>query len=60
MGYDKWREDESEFLTNLALEPPSDAIAVAYIEELEKLQCAELVTCFTTTELNYMLIILLE
>ncbi|KAG2120252.1 hypothetical protein DEU56DRAFT_747007 [Suillus clintonianus] len=37
----QWREEESEFLANLALEPPSDAIAVAYVEELEKLQRAE-------------------
>ncbi|KAG2054417.1 hypothetical protein BDR06DRAFT_982446 [Suillus hirtellus] len=37
----QWREDESEFLTNLALEPLSDAITVAYVEELEKLQRAE-------------------
>ncbi|KAG1766881.1 hypothetical protein EV702DRAFT_980585 [Suillus placidus] len=33
----QWRDEESEFLANLALEPPSDAIAVAYVEELEKL-----------------------
>ncbi|KAG1772889.1 hypothetical protein EV702DRAFT_1201363 [Suillus placidus] len=37
----QWREDEFEFLANLALEPPSDAIAVAYVEELEKLQRTE-------------------
>ncbi|KAG2750988.1 hypothetical protein P692DRAFT_20727652, partial [Suillus brevipes Sb2] len=37
----QWREEESEFLANLALEPPSDTIAVAYVEELEKLQRAE-------------------
>jgi hypothetical protein len=34
----QWREEESKFLANLALEPPSDTIAVAYVEELEKLQ----------------------
>ncbi|KAG1772866.1 hypothetical protein EV702DRAFT_976388, partial [Suillus placidus] len=37
----QWRDEESEFFANLALEPPSDAIAVAYVEELEKLQRAE-------------------
>ncbi|KAG1765357.1 hypothetical protein EDD22DRAFT_978793 [Suillus occidentalis] len=39
----RWKAEESEFLTNLALEPPSDAFAVAYVEELEKLRSVEFV-----------------
>ncbi|KAG2123744.1 hypothetical protein DEU56DRAFT_873408 [Suillus clintonianus] len=37
----RWKAEESEFLTNLALEPPFDAFAVAYVEELEKLRSME-------------------
>ncbi|KAG2758113.1 hypothetical protein P692DRAFT_20669010, partial [Suillus brevipes Sb2] len=37
----RWKAEESEFLANLALEPPSDAFAVAYVEELEKLRSVE-------------------
>ncbi|KAG1883627.1 hypothetical protein F4604DRAFT_1878911 [Suillus subluteus] len=37
----QWKAEESEFLTDLLLESPSDAFAVAYVEELEKLRCAE-------------------
>ncbi|KAG1859235.1 hypothetical protein F4604DRAFT_1882757 [Suillus subluteus] len=37
----RWKAEESEFLTDLLLESPSDAFAVAYVEELEKLRCAE-------------------
>lgn len=39
----RWKAKESEFLTNLALEPPSDAFAVAYVEELEKCRSVEFV-----------------
>lgn len=42
----RWKAEESEFLTNLLLESPSDAFAVAYVEELEKLQSAEFVHNF--------------
>lgn len=37
----RWHQEESEFLHNLAEELPSDAIAAAYVEELEKLHVAE-------------------
>ncbi|KAG1760151.1 hypothetical protein EDD22DRAFT_848692 [Suillus occidentalis] len=37
----RWQQEESEFLNNLAEEPPSDAIAASYVEELEKLCIAE-------------------
>jgi hypothetical protein len=37
----RWQQEETEFLRNLAEEPPSDAIAAAYVEELEKLHVAE-------------------
>ncbi|KAG2343823.1 hypothetical protein BDR05DRAFT_999730 [Suillus weaverae] len=36
-----WRNEEFEYLSNVAMEPTSDAIAVAYVEQLEKLQYAE-------------------
>ncbi|KAG1726020.1 uncharacterized protein EDB91DRAFT_1086933 [Suillus paluster] len=37
----QWHQEEVEFLSNLAIEPPSDVLAVAYIEELEKLRLTE-------------------
>ncbi|KAG0695487.1 hypothetical protein DFH29DRAFT_880019 [Suillus ampliporus] len=37
----RWQQEESEFLRNLAKEPPSDAIAAAYVDELKKLYVAE-------------------
>ncbi|KAG2090928.1 hypothetical protein BD769DRAFT_1631985 [Suillus cothurnatus] len=37
----RWQQEESDFLSNLATELPSDAIAVAYIEELKMLHVAE-------------------
>ncbi|KAG1856478.1 hypothetical protein F4604DRAFT_1590377 [Suillus subluteus] len=39
----QWHQEEVEFLSNLAIEPPSDVLAVAYVEELEKLRLAEFV-----------------
>lgn len=36
-----WQQEEFEFLSNLAEELPSDGIAAAYVEELEKLHVAE-------------------
>lgn len=37
----QWHQEEAEFLSNSAVEPPSDVLAVAYVEELEKLHLAE-------------------
>jgi hypothetical protein len=39
----KWRDEESEYLGQVATEPMADAIAVAYVEQLEKLKLAEFV-----------------
>ena len=39
----RWKAEESEFLANLALEPPSDTFTVAYVEELETLRSVEFV-----------------
>ncbi|KAG2150766.1 hypothetical protein DEU56DRAFT_869106 [Suillus clintonianus] len=39
----KWRDEESEYLGQVATEPTADAIAVAYVENLEKLKHAEFV-----------------
>ncbi|KAG1724569.1 uncharacterized protein EDB91DRAFT_1239967 [Suillus paluster] len=36
-----WRNEEFEYLSKVATEPTSDAIVVAYVEQLEKLQYAE-------------------
>ncbi|KAG1884097.1 hypothetical protein F4604DRAFT_1919926 [Suillus subluteus] len=36
-----WRNEERDYLSEVAMEPTSDAIAVAYVEQLEKLQYAE-------------------
>ncbi|KAG1837228.1 hypothetical protein DFJ58DRAFT_718925 [Suillus subalutaceus] len=37
----QWHQEEIEFLGNLAVESPSDVLAVAYVEELEKLCLTE-------------------
>ncbi|KAG2124824.1 hypothetical protein DEU56DRAFT_873221 [Suillus clintonianus] len=37
----RWKHEESEFLANLAREPPADVFVVTYVEELEKLQSIE-------------------
>jgi hypothetical protein len=37
----QWHQEEAKFLSNLAVEPPSDVLAVEYVEELEKLHLAE-------------------
>ncbi|KAG2743374.1 hypothetical protein P692DRAFT_201841821 [Suillus brevipes Sb2] len=37
----KWRNEEYEYLSQVAVEPASDAVAVAYVELLEKLRFAE-------------------
>lgn len=39
----KWRDEEFEYLGQVATEPTADAIAVAYVERLEKLKLAEFV-----------------
>ncbi|KAG1773754.1 hypothetical protein EV702DRAFT_975688 [Suillus placidus] len=39
----KWRDEESEYLGQVATEPTADTIAVAYVENLEKLKHAEFV-----------------
>ncbi|KAG1811154.1 uncharacterized protein BJ212DRAFT_1223160, partial [Suillus subaureus] len=36
-----WRNEEFEYLSNVAMEPTLDVIAVAYIKQLEKLQYVE-------------------
>jgi hypothetical protein len=38
-----WRNEEYNYLGKVAAEPSVDAIAVAYVEQLEKLQFAEFV-----------------
>ncbi|KAG2120216.1 hypothetical protein BD769DRAFT_1629565 [Suillus cothurnatus] len=38
-----WRDEKYDYLCKVAVEPTSDAIAVAYIEQLEKLYHAEFV-----------------
>ncbi|KAG1726654.1 hypothetical protein EDB19DRAFT_1643359, partial [Suillus lakei] len=37
----KWQDEESEYLGRVATEPTADTIAVAYVENLEKLKHAE-------------------
>ncbi|KAG1788605.1 hypothetical protein EV424DRAFT_1356054 [Suillus variegatus] len=37
----KWRDEEFEYLGQVATEPTADAIAVAYVERLKKLKLAE-------------------
>ncbi|KAG1884649.1 hypothetical protein F4604DRAFT_1878662 [Suillus subluteus] len=39
----QWHQEEIEFLGKLAVEPPYDVLAVAYVEELEKLHVTEFV-----------------
>jgi hypothetical protein len=39
----KWRNEEYEYLSQVAVEPASDVVAVAYVELLEKLRFAEFV-----------------
>jgi len=43
MDFLRWREEEYEYLVNVGVEPAADAIAVAYVEQLEKLKFAEYV-----------------
>lgn len=38
-----WRNEEYEYLSQVAVEPASDAVVVAYIELLEKLRFAEFI-----------------
>ncbi|KAG1877380.1 hypothetical protein F4604DRAFT_1880377 [Suillus subluteus] len=41
MDFINWRNEEYDYLSNIAVEPTSDVIAVAYVEHLEKLYFAE-------------------
>ncbi|KAG1859690.1 hypothetical protein F4604DRAFT_1684643 [Suillus subluteus] len=49
----RWQQEESDFLSNLAEEPPTDAITATYVEELEKLRVAES-TYGSLTSLSYL------
>ncbi|KAG1726792.1 uncharacterized protein EDB91DRAFT_1239604 [Suillus paluster] len=41
LDFVNWRNEEYEYLSQVAVEPASDAVAVAYVEQLEKLRFAE-------------------
>ncbi|KAG1842557.1 hypothetical protein F4604DRAFT_1938762 [Suillus subluteus] len=50
----QWHQEEIEFLGNLAVEPPSDVLAVAYVEELEKLCLTEFVIVWHVTSVPFL------
>ncbi|KAG1885509.1 hypothetical protein F4604DRAFT_1918207 [Suillus subluteus] len=41
LDFVNWQNEEYEYLSQVAVEPASDAVAVAYVEQLEKLRFAE-------------------
>ncbi|KAG1882375.1 hypothetical protein F4604DRAFT_1921540 [Suillus subluteus] len=41
LDFVNWRNEEYEYLSQVAMEPASDAVMVAYVEQLEKLRFAE-------------------
>ncbi|KAG2745373.1 hypothetical protein P692DRAFT_20651062, partial [Suillus brevipes Sb2] len=45
----KWRDEESEYLGQVATEPTADTIAVAYVENFEKLKHAEVMYSSVTS-----------